>query len=245
MRDVKSRVLSGLALGLSLSLSSEIWKRYEECISQVERKTNHLKRLLSCLEEMRRDHEWEEMAELWGKYSGKKKESASSEPGQFASASLLPYEEPKLRRERRLMEVMELIEAVKEERKEHLASFKHMWLLQGQSSSSYQLRSFYHPSFEPSYRETYPPREARRREASRASVIVPILSQPSPPPPPECDHKDLASKGELIPHKILQQSVYGGITMLVHHRGLVPNYQLGCLEKLCTFALLSKIADRF
>ena len=92
MRDVKSRVLSGLALGLSLSLSSEIWKRYEECISQVERKTNHLKRLLSCLEDMRRDHKREETAELWGKYSGKKKESASSEPGQFASASSLPYE---------------------------------------------------------------------------------------------------------------------------------------------------------
>ena len=180
MRDFKSRALGGLALSLSLSLSSEIWKHQEECLAEVEQRTNHLRRLLTRLEDMRRDHAREEKTELWDMSFGKKKESAS---GQFACSSSLLNEEPKHRRNRDARYLMKAIEAVQEERKEHLASLKHMWLLQGQSSSSYPLRS-YHPSFEPTDKIAYPPREARRREELRASVVVPVVSQPSPPPPP-------------------------------------------------------------
>ena len=83
MRDFKWPALGGLALSLSLSLSSEIWKHREECHAGVEQKTKHLRRLLACLEDMRKDHAREEKTELWDQSYGKKKESASSERGQF------------------------------------------------------------------------------------------------------------------------------------------------------------------
>ena len=88
MRDFKSRALGGLALSLSLSLSSEIWKHQEECLAEVEQRTNHLRRLLARLEDMRRDHAREEKTELWDMSFGKKKESAS---GQFACSSSLEH----------------------------------------------------------------------------------------------------------------------------------------------------------